>query len=58
MLVETRTVQSDLKIDVLSPSVVVFLELKICKRFPRHVYKDLVKLSKAALGQFKNELIH
>ena len=45
LLVETRTIQSDLNIDVLPPLVVVFLQFKICMRFPRHMYKDMVLLS-------------
>ena len=40
-MVETRTIQSELNIDVLSPLVVVFLQFKICMWFPRHMYKDL-----------------
>ena len=47
-LVETRTKQSDLNIDVLPPLVVVFLQFKICLRFPRHMYKDMVLLSTVA----------
>ena len=47
-MVETRTMQSDLNIDVLPPLVVVFLHFKICKRFPRHMYKDIVLLSTVA----------
>ena len=47
-MVETRTMQSDLNIDVLPPLVVVFLQFKICKRFPRHMYKDIVLLSTVA----------
>ena len=47
-LVETRTKQSDLNIDVLPPLVVVFLQFKICMRFPRHMYKDMVLLSTVA----------
>ena len=56
ILVETRTIQSDLNIDIL-PLVVVFLQFKICMRFPRHMYKDIVLLSTVVLGPFKNELI-
>ena len=44
-MVETRTIQSELNIDVLSPLVVVFLQFKICMWFPRHMYKDIVLLS-------------
>ena len=33
-MVETRTIQSDLNIDILPPLVVVFLQFKICMRFP------------------------
>ena len=44
-MVETRTIQSELKIDVLSPLVVVFLQFKICMWFPRHMYEDIVLLS-------------
>ena len=47
-MVETRTIQSDLNIDVLPPLVVVVLQFKICKRFPRHMYKDIVLLSTVA----------
>ena len=47
-MVEPRTIQSDLNIDVLPPLVVVFLQFKICKRFPRHMYKDIVLLSTVA----------
>ena len=47
-LVETRTKQSDLNIDVLPPLVVVFLQFKKCMRFPRHMYKDMVLLSTVA----------
>ena len=47
-MVETRTIQSDLNIDVLPPLVVVFLQFKISMRFPRHVYKDMVLLSTVA----------
>ena len=36
---------------------VVALQFKICIRFPRHMYKDLVVLSILVLGPFKNELI-
>ena len=56
ILVETRTIQSDLNIDILT-LVVVFLQFKICMRFPRHMYKDIVLLSTVVLGPFKNELI-
>ena len=56
-LVETRTIQSDLNIDVLPPLVVVFLQFKISMRFPRHMYKDMVLLSIVVLGPFKHELI-
>ena len=57
-LVETRTIQSDLNIDVLLPPlVIVFLQFKICMRFPRHMYNDMVLLSTVVLGPFKNELI-
>ena len=41
-MVETRTIQSDLNIDVLPPLVVVFLQFKISVRFPRHMYNDTV----------------
>ena len=34
-MVETRTIQSDLNIDVLPPLVVVFSQFKICMWFPR-----------------------
>ena len=44
-MVETRTIQSELNIDVLSPLVVVFLQFKICMWFPRHMYEDIVLLS-------------
>ena len=47
-MVETRTIQSDLNIDVLPPLVVVVLQFKICMRFPRHMYKDIVLLSTVA----------
>ena len=47
-LVETRTKQSDLNIDVLTPLVVVFLQFKVCMRFPQHMYKDMVLLSTVA----------
>ena len=53
-MVETRTIQSDLNIDVLPPLVVVFLQFKICMRFPRHMYNDIVLLSTVVLGTFKN----
>ena len=63
-MVETRTLQSDLNIDVplvvvfiVDPLVVVFLQFKISMRFPRHMYKDMVLLSIVVLGPFKNELI-
>ena len=56
-MVETRTIQSDSNIDVLLPLVVVFLQFKISKRFPRHMYNDMVLLSTIVLGPFKNELI-
>ena len=42
------TVYTVLNIDVLSPLVVVFLQFKICMRFPRHMYKDMVLLSTVA----------
>ena len=42
------TVYTVLSIDVLSPLVVVFLQFKICMRFPRHMYKDMVLLSTVA----------
>ena len=45
-VVETRTIQSDLNIDALSPLVVVFSQFKICMRFPGHMYNDMVLLSK------------
>ena len=54
-LVETRTIQSDLNIDVLPPLIVVFLQFKICMWFPRHIIKDMVLLSTVVLGPFKNE---
>ena len=54
ILVESRTIQSDLNIDVLHPLVVVFLQFKICILFPRHMYKDMVLLSTIVLGPFKN----
>ena len=38
-MVEPRTIQSDLNIDVIPPLVVVFLQFKICLWFPRHLYK-------------------
>ena len=41
----------------LPPLVVVFSQFKICMRFPRHMYKNMVLLSIAVLGPFKNELI-
>ena len=44
-MVETRTIQSELNINVLPPLVVVFLQFKICMWFPRHMYKDIVLLS-------------
>ena len=47
-LVESRTKQSDLNIDVLPHLVVVFLQFKICMRFPRHMYTDMVLLSTVA----------
>ena len=47
-MVETRTIQSELNIDVLSPLVVVFLQFKICMRFPRHMYKYMFLLSTVA----------
>ena len=53
-MVETRTIQSDLNIDVLLPLVVVFLQFKISMRFPRHMYNDLVLLSTVVLVPFKN----
>ena len=56
-MMETRTIQSDLNIDVLPPLVVVFLQFKICMRFPRHMYNDMVHLSTVVLGPFKNQLI-
>ena len=56
-MVETRTIHSDLNIDVLLPLVVVFLQFKISMRFPRHMYNDLVLISTIVLGPFKNELI-
>ena len=49
-MVETRTIQSDLNIDVLPPLVVVFLQLKMCMRFPRHMYKVMVLLSTVAFA--------
>ena len=56
-MVETRTIQSDLNIDVLPPLVVVFLQFKICIWFPQHMYKDMVLLSIVVLGPVTNELI-
>ena len=56
-VVETRTILSDLNIDVLPPLVVVFLQFRICMWFPRHMYKDMVLLSTIVLGPFKNKLI-
>ena len=56
-MVETRTIQSDLNIDVLPPLVVVFLQFQICMWFPRHMYKDMVLLSTIVLRPFKNKLI-
>ena len=47
-MVETRTLQSDLNIDVLPPLVVVFLQFKICMWFPRHMYTDTVLHSTVA----------
>ena len=47
-MVETRTKQADLNIDLLPPLVVVFLQFKICMRFPRHMYTDMVLLSTVA----------
>ena len=44
-MVETRTIKSDLNVDVLPPLVVVFLQFKICMWFPRHMYKYMVLLS-------------
>ena len=56
-MVETRTIQSGLNIDVLPPLVVVFSQFKICMWFPRHMYKDMVLPSIIVLGPFKNKLI-
>ena len=56
-MVETRTIQSDLNIDVLHPLVVVFLQFKICMQFPGHMYKDIVILSIVVLVPFKNEIL-
>ena len=56
-MVEPRTIQSDLNIDVLLPLVVVFLQFKISMRFPRHMYNNMVLISTIVLGPFKNELI-
>ena len=53
-MVETRTIQSDLNIDVLPPLVVVFVQFKISMRFPRHMYNDMGLLSTVVLGPFKN----
>ena len=53
-MVETRTIQSELNIDVLPPLVVVFLQFKISMRFPRHMYNDMVLLSTVVLVPFKN----
>ena len=53
-MVETRTIQSDLNIDVLPPLVVVFVQFKVSMRFPRHMYNDMVLLSTVVLGPFKN----
>ena len=47
-MVETRTIQSDLNIDVLPPLVVAFLQFKMCVWFPRPMYKDMVLLSTVA----------
>ena len=47
-MVETSTIQSDLNFDVIPPLVVVFLQFKICMRFQRHMYKDMVLLSPVA----------
>ena len=38
------------KIDVLPPLVVVFLQFKMCKRFPRHMYKNMDLLSIAVFA--------
>ena len=56
-MVEPRTIQSDLNIDVLPPLVVVFLQFRIRMWFPRHMYKDMVLLSIVVSGPFKNELV-
>ena len=37
-----------LNFDVLPPLVVVFLQFRICKRFSRHLYEDMVLLSTIA----------
>ena len=50
----TRTIQSDINIDVLPPLVVVFLQFKISMLFPRHMYNDMVLLSTVVLVPFKN----
>ena len=38
----------NLHIEILLPLVVVFLQFKICMRFPRHMYTDMVLLSTVA----------
>ena len=45
-IVETRTIQSHSNIDVLHPLIVVFFQFMICMWFPRHMYEDIVLLSK------------
>ena len=45
---DTNTVYQNLHIDVLPPLVVVFLQFKICMRFPRHMYKYMFLLSTVA----------
>ena len=56
-MVETRTIQSDLNIDVLPPLVVVFLQFKISMRFPRHMYKVMVLLSTVVLAHSLNVIL-
>ena len=56
-MVETRTIQSELNIEILPPLVVVFLQFKICLRFPRHMYNDMVLLSTAVLAHSLNVIL-
>ena len=44
-MVKTRTLESDLNIDVLPSLIVIFLQFKICMWFARHMYKDMFLLS-------------